>query len=176
MTAVTVDVGPHLTAIALAAAAYASLRLAFTWSSERRRNRAETQPTPTNVAGETPPRPPLPVADPAIVVCEIVARCYRTSVKEMLSATRAQPATRARQVAMRLIRELTGSSYPEIGARFGRDHSTVMHALAVTDGMLLEDLREQARAALGSGAERPPRPPAGRRLAAGRWHRTGARR
>jgi len=34
-----------------------------------------------------------------------------------------------RQVAQYLIRELTDHSLPEIGQFFGRDHSTVMHAI-----------------------------------------------
>jgi len=36
---------------------------------------------------------------------------------------------------MRLLRELTDLSYPQIAARFDRDHSTVMHAVRATDGM-----------------------------------------
>lgn len=41
-----------------------------------------------------------------------------------------------RQVAMYLIRELTSHSLPEIGQFFGRDHSTVMHAVSkVTEQM-----------------------------------------
>jgi hypothetical protein len=43
---------------------------------------------------------------------------------------------------MRLVREITGKSYPEIGRAFDRDHSTVIHALAVTEGWALGDVYE----------------------------------
>ena len=181
MSAVTIDVGPHLTVIALAAMAYASLRIAYTWSTDRRRDPAEHQSVPPKALGRPQPQSICEALDPVLVVCEIVAASYRTSIEEILSASQAQPATRARQVAMRLIRELTGASYPKIGARFGRDHSTVIHALARTEGMLLEDLRERARAALAPkapvhGAELPPPQSAGRRLNSRHWHRTSTRR
>jgi len=45
-----------------------------------------------------------------------------------------------RQVAMYLIRELTSHSLPEIGQFFGRDHSTVMHAVSKVTEQLGRDL------------------------------------
>lgn len=83
------------------------------------------------------------------VICEVVARRYGLTVEALRGHTREQPAVRARQVAMRLCREMTDRSYPAIGRFFNRDHSTVMHACAVTDGMCLADLRA-AIAASGS--------------------------
>lgn len=44
-----------------------------------------------------------------------------------------------RQVAMYLIRELTSHSLPEIGQFFGRDHSTVMHAVSKVTEQLGRD-------------------------------------
>ncbi|GAA5533776.1 chromosomal replication initiator protein DnaA [Deinococcus aluminii] len=44
-----------------------------------------------------------------------------------------------RQVAMYLIRELTDHSLPEIGQFFGRDHSTVMHAVSKVTEQLGKD-------------------------------------
>ncbi|WP_103131042.1 chromosomal replication initiator protein DnaA [Deinococcus aerius] len=44
-----------------------------------------------------------------------------------------------RQVAMYLIRELTSHSLPEIGQFFGRDHSTVMHAVSKVTEQLGKD-------------------------------------
>ncbi|MGH3053123.1 MAG: helix-turn-helix domain-containing protein, partial [Gaiellaceae bacterium] len=45
-----------------------------------------------------------------------------------------------RQVAMYLCRELTDSSLPKIGKKFGgRDHTTVMHATAKIGKLIQED-------------------------------------
>ena len=46
----------------------------------------------------------------------------------------------ARQVAMYLARELTSSSYQEIGDAFGgRDHGTIMHACRSIDAKIKEE-------------------------------------
>ncbi|GAO34938.1 chromosomal replication initiator protein DnaA [Sulfuricella sp. T08] len=58
-----------------------------------------------------------------------VADYYKIKVAEMFSPKRSRNVARPRQVAMALAKELTQSSYPEIGDAFGgRDHSTVIHA------------------------------------------------
>lgn len=49
-----------------------------------------------------------------------------------------------RQVAQYLIRELTEHSLPEIGQFFGRDHSTVMHAINKVTDQLGKDIELQA--------------------------------
>ena len=54
------------------------------------------------------------------------ARYYRVTLDDLRSERRHKQLAHARQVAMYLVRELTGASYPEIGKRFNRDHSTVM--------------------------------------------------
>ena len=66
---------------------------------------------------------------------------------DMVSARRARAVARPRQVAMFLAKQLTGSSLPEIGKKFGnRDHTTVMHACAritelmQSDSVLAEDV------------------------------------
>lgn len=60
---------------------------------------------------------------------KVVAEYYDISVKDLMGKKRARNISRPRQVAMALARELTGSSYPDIGQSFGgRDHSTVIHA------------------------------------------------
>ena len=41
------------------------------------------------------------------------------------------PYARSRQIAMYLSREITGLSFPELGLRFRRDHTTVIHAWQV---------------------------------------------
>jgi chromosomal replication initiation ATPase DnaA len=83
------------------------------------------------------------------VICQLVGQRFNVSVEQILSPARSQPTTQARHIAMRLVREFTDLSFPEIGARFNRNHSTVIHALEVTAGTLLNDLREEIAAALG---------------------------
>lgn len=57
-----------------------------------------------------------------------VAAAFGVSEKELLGASRLRSVMRPRQVAMYLARELTGLSLPRLGAAFGRDHTTVLHA------------------------------------------------
>lgn len=60
---------------------------------------------------------------------EMVAEYYDISLKELIGKKRARHIARPRQMAMALIREFTGDSFPDIGQAFGgRDHTTVMHA------------------------------------------------
>lgn len=58
-----------------------------------------------------------------------VARHYHLKQSDMSSPARFREVARPRQVAMYLCRELTPRSLPEIGRKFGRDHTTVIHAL-----------------------------------------------
>jgi len=55
-----------------------------------------------------------------------VAKFYKLSAEELRGPRRQKQLVRARQVAMYLARKLTNASFPEIGTRFRRDHSTVM--------------------------------------------------
>src|SRR5207253_10604527 len=57
-----------------------------------------------------------------------VAVYFHVRLTDLMSKRRTQHLALCRQVAMYLCRELTDSSFPAIGERFGRDHSTVMHA------------------------------------------------
>jgi len=62
-------------------------------------------------------------------IIEGVAAYYSLSTDELVSRTRRQKISNARQTAMYLTREMTNLSYASIGLRFGgRDHSTVIHA------------------------------------------------
>jgi chromosomal replication initiator protein len=85
-----------------------------------------------------------------VTIAEIqrrVAEHYSMRIGDMGSARRARAVARPRQVAMYLAKQLTGSSLPEIGKKFGnRDHTTVMHAcariseLVQSDSALAEDV------------------------------------
>ena len=71
---------------------------------------------------------------------EQTAEAFGVPMDVLLSASRAQPAAFARQVAMYLARELSGASLPTIGRAFGnRNHTTVMHACKRTAARIAED-------------------------------------
>lgn len=60
---------------------------------------------------------------------EEVAKFYQISVADMISKKRPKEIAYPRQIAMYLIREITGKSLPAIGKDFGgRDHTTVIYA------------------------------------------------
>ncbi|MEA1937676.1 MAG: chromosomal replication initiator protein DnaA [Pseudomonadota bacterium] len=69
-----------------------------------------------------------------------VAEHFDIRVAEMHSARRARAIVRPRQIAMYLCKQLTSSSLPEIGRKFGgRDHTTVMHAVKTVERITNED-------------------------------------
>jgi chromosomal replication initiator protein len=58
----------------------------------------------------------------------LVSEFFHIKLTDLKSEKRTQRIAFCRQVAMYLCRKVTGSSFPIIGAHFGRDHSTVIHA------------------------------------------------
>ena len=66
-----------------------------------------------------------------------IAESYDIRLADMTSRKRPANIAFARQVAMYLARDLTGSSYQEIGDAFGgRDHGTIMHACRSIDAKI----------------------------------------
>ncbi|MCR4404796.1 MAG: chromosomal replication initiator protein DnaA [Candidatus Acetothermia bacterium] len=66
--------------------------------------------------------------DIGVIKAEIASQ-YLVSVADLESENRDKRVAQARQIAIYLARELTRSSFPEIGKEFGgRDHSTVIRA------------------------------------------------
>jgi chromosomal replication initiator protein len=69
--------------------------------------------------------------EPAITVERIqalVSAHFKVPVQLLTSSKRSKEVAMARQVAMYLSRELTKSSFPDIGKQFGgKDHTTVLH-------------------------------------------------
>ncbi|HIC96325.1 TPA: chromosomal replication initiator protein DnaA, partial [Candidatus Bipolaricaulota bacterium] len=64
----------------------------------------------------------------AAIKAEIASQ-YQVSVSDLEGENREKRVAQARQIAIYLARELTRSSFPQIGKEFGgRDHSTVIHA------------------------------------------------
>ncbi len=57
------------------------------------------------------------------------ARFYKLATEDLRQDRRTKHLVHARQVAMYLCRKLTKSSFPEIGVKFNKDHSTVISAV-----------------------------------------------
>ena len=65
---------------------------------------------------------------------------FAIRMQDMHSARRARNIARPRQIAMFLAKNLTHSSYPEIGRKFGnRDHTTIMHAVKKVEDLMRDD-------------------------------------
>lgn len=54
---------------------------------------------------------------------------FGVPIEDIYGKRRTRTVVRARQFAMALIRNRTSMSFPEIGGVFGKDHSTVIHAV-----------------------------------------------
>ena len=81
------------------------------------------------VLGRLPTPSSLPPGDAALqTIQDAAAAAFDLSRERLLARDRSPKVALARQIAMYLARELTDVSLPEIGRRFGRDHSTVLHA------------------------------------------------
>lgn len=73
------------------------------------------------------------------LIIKEICRYYKISQTEIISKKRTQNIVLPRQIGMYLSRELTDSSLPKIGSKFGnRDHTTVIHAIAKIEKLLNE--------------------------------------
>jgi chromosomal replication initiator protein len=70
-----------------------------------------------------------------------VATYYNIRLADLSSARRTRTLARPRQIAMALAKELTQHSYPEIGGAFGKDHTTVLHAVRKVAELRRDDQR-----------------------------------
>ncbi len=68
---------------------------------------------------------------------------YKVKHSEMVCASRAREVMFPRQVAMYLCRVLLDRPYDEIGKKFDRDHTTVMHSVKKIEKLLLTDRNVQ---------------------------------
>ncbi len=67
---------------------------------------------------------------------------FNIKVSDIKSAKRLKAVVLPRQIAMYISRQLTSSSYPEIGDRFGgKDHSTIIHAIRKIEKLMEEDFQ-----------------------------------
>ncbi len=74
------------------------------------------------------------------LILSAVSESTGISVTEIIGDKRSRPVVESRHLAMYLARELTDSSLPKIGERFGnRDHTSVMHAVQKITKLMQED-------------------------------------
>lgn len=67
---------------------------------------------------------------------------FNMKISDMKSSKRLKAVVLPRQIAMYLSRQLTSSSYPEIGERFGgKDHSTIIHAIRKIEKLMEDDFQ-----------------------------------
>ena len=73
---------------------------------------------------------------------QTTARYYKIRISDLLSKRKTRSITRPRQIAMRLTKDLTNHSLPEIGFAFGgRDHTTVLYACRKINELKKEDAK-----------------------------------
>lgn len=72
-----------------------------------------------------------------------VENYYKVKHSEMVGPSRAREVMFPRQVAMYLCRVLLDRPYEEVGKKFDRDHTTVMHSVKKIEKMLLDDRNVQ---------------------------------
>lgn len=96
-------------------------------------------------------RASLPTNEQALTVEDVqraVCTYFNIKLGDLKSKRRHRAVSYPRQVAMYLCRQRLGTSYPELGERFGgKDHTTVMSAVRKIDG-LVEAEDEQTQRAL----------------------------
>lgn len=73
------------------------------------------------------------------VVLEVVARQFGLRVRDLRAPDRSKPRTQARHLGAYLLRTRCGLSYPEIGRRLDRDHSTALYGVRRTEERLTRD-------------------------------------
>lgn len=92
------------------------------------------------------------IVNKSTVVCSIdsiqklVSEHFKIKISDLKSARRMKSLVVPRQIAMFLCKKHAGSSFPEIGEKFGgKDHTTVIHACRRVEEMLIENpkLREE---------------------------------
>jgi chromosomal replication initiator protein len=74
-----------------------------------------------------------------------VSRTYSVGADDLRSKKRDAPISKARQVAMYIVREITGMPVSTIGEEFGgRDHSTIVYAIDQVKRLMSKNPKEKA--------------------------------
>ncbi len=78
-------------------------------------------------------------------IIEEVARTFGTTMDDIRSSKRSSNISKARQIAMFIVREITQLPYDSIGKEFGgRDHSTVVYAMQQMEKKIKKDPKMKA--------------------------------
>ena len=72
-----------------------------------------------------------------------VVSYYKIKISDITGSSRAKEVMYPRQIAMYLCRVLLDRPYDEIGKKFGRDHTTVMHSVKKIEKLMLSDRNVQ---------------------------------
>lgn len=72
-------------------------------------------------------------------VISVVESVTGHTVEEMKTASRKQPLVFSRYMMMRMLRSRTSMSLNQVGKMLGRDHSTVLYGIEVSDNLLKFD-------------------------------------
>lgn len=64
---------------------------------------------------------------------------YGLTVDEVMSRSRTKTVFEARAIAVWVLRQRNGFSYPELGRMFGRDHNTMMNSIQRVETELREN-------------------------------------
>lgn len=80
-----------------------------------------------------------PVSDTVERIISCVARHHSVTVDDIMGTVRKKNIKNARNVAMYVVRYITGMSLPQIGAIFNRDHSTVHSNINMVEDEIMRD-------------------------------------
>jgi chromosomal replication initiator protein len=64
----------------------------------------------------------------ASVILKAVAEFFNITIEDIVSHSRRKEVVEPRQIAMYLLRDISELSYPHIGEKMGRDHTTAIHS------------------------------------------------
>lgn len=81
----------------------------------------------------------LPVSVIINNVFSIVSNTYGITIDDIKSANRSANISQARNICMYVIKTVTGLTLKEVGAYFGKDHSTVLHSIKKVESSIETD-------------------------------------
>lgn len=95
------------------------------------------RPDTEDIAASAPPAIPMRLTIRRIIA--EVAAFHQIPVGDIIGPDRHRRFVRPRQTACYLAKILTARSFPEIGRRVGRDHTTVLHSFRLIGSLMLND-------------------------------------